>query len=506
MRQPRVERLAFPVTEHLADDTFDRLIAVLDARSADVAPAWLHGLLTASATAPVCDLTPLGEAVSPDRAPAAELVGLLKPVADDVAQALESFGFGARMAHGDPADGERWLRGYLHGIDLYTAEWGALLDGSDVARDAVALCRTLLGDAGAGPALPRHVDAQALLGSTGFLSDMAARMYGAVRDGRGYDRAGVASRGETIGLPSYDEETLRAMSVDDLAACLLDDGDRVPRDLVDECIRRGDAMVSVLRAMIDYWDEDDESDAWWCVLHAVKILGGIPGAAAADALLQGFLVVHERAEDMADWLGTDWPLLFLDKDGQHVEAMRALVEDRTVGWYLRASAAECVVADAFERTPAMLESTLDWVAALTRDESDDVAFRLLAAMNLLELPRERHREGLAALAAAQAELPPAERLFLPREVDETFAQGDRPGWREAPDPLGFYDLESIVERQARWSQDVDDDVFVDEARGESGAHVAPGLPYARTHPKVGRNDPCPCGSGRKYKKCCGANS
>ncbi|NOR17519.1 hypothetical protein GQ543_07420, partial [candidate division WOR-3 bacterium] len=21
--------------------------------------------------------------------------------------------------------------------------------------------------------------------------------------------------------------------------------------------------------------------------------------------------------------------------------------------------------------------------------------------------------------------------------------------------------------------------------------------------KVGRNDPCPCGSGKKYKKCCG---
>ena len=23
--------------------------------------------------------------------------------------------------------------------------------------------------------------------------------------------------------------------------------------------------------------------------------------------------------------------------------------------------------------------------------------------------------------------------------------------------------------------------------------------------KVGRNDPCPCGSGKKYKKCCGRN-
>jgi hypothetical protein len=27
-------------------------------------------------------------------------------------------------------------------------------------------------------------------------------------------------------------------------------------------------------------------------------------------------------------------------------------------------------------------------------------------------------------------------------------------------------------------------------------------PYVRGHRKIGRNDPCPCGSGRKFKKCC----
>jgi len=27
-------------------------------------------------------------------------------------------------------------------------------------------------------------------------------------------------------------------------------------------------------------------------------------------------------------------------------------------------------------------------------------------------------------------------------------------------------------------------------------------PYVREEPKIGRNDECPCGSGRKYKKCC----
>jgi preprotein translocase subunit SecA len=31
-----------------------------------------------------------------------------------------------------------------------------------------------------------------------------------------------------------------------------------------------------------------------------------------------------------------------------------------------------------------------------------------------------------------------------------------------------------------------------------------GRPAAATVPEVGRNDPCPCGSGKKYKKCHGA--
>jgi uncharacterized protein len=30
--------------------------------------------------------------------------------------------------------------------------------------------------------------------------------------------------------------------------------------------------------------------------------------------------------------------------------------------------------------------------------------------------------------------------------------------------------------------------------------------FERGQPKVGRNDPCPCGSGKKFKKCCGAST
>ncbi|MBO8142036.1 MAG: preprotein translocase subunit SecA [Firmicutes bacterium] len=43
--------------------------------------------------------------------------------------------------------------------------------------------------------------------------------------------------------------------------------------------------------------------------------------------------------------------------------------------------------------------------------------------------------------------------------------------------------------------------------GGSGTPVGPRRPGTRrVEAKVGRNDPCPCGSGKKYKKCCGAAS
>ena len=43
------------------------------------------------------------------------------------------------------------------------------------------------------------------------------------------------------------------------------------------------------------------------------------------------------------------------------------------------------------------------------------------------------------------------------------------------------------------------------ALGEAFGEAASGKkkPEVRAGARIGRNDPCPCGSGRKYKKCCG---
>jgi preprotein translocase subunit SecA len=39
--------------------------------------------------------------------------------------------------------------------------------------------------------------------------------------------------------------------------------------------------------------------------------------------------------------------------------------------------------------------------------------------------------------------------------------------------------------------------------GDGEGEVMLDLPVRRAVPKVGRNEPCPCGSGKKYKNCCG---
>jgi hypothetical protein len=49
------------------------------------------------------------------------------------------------------------------------------------------------------------------------------------------------------------------------------------------------------------------------------------------------------------------------------------------------------------------------------------------------------------------------------------------------------------------------DEFEESVRTGTAVHHAPrerDRPFVHHAPKTGRNDPCPCGSGRKFKQCC----
>ena len=75
--------------------------------------------------------------------------------------------------------------------------------------------------------------------------------------------------------------------------------------------------------------------------------------------------------------------------------------------------------------------------------------------------------------------------------------------------LAPFDDEDVIEGQASVAVEIlaqlpaPPDLVVLPEMFSTGFSMVP-EPVRRDAPKVGRNDPCPCGSGKKYKKCCGA--
>ncbi len=73
---------------------------------------------------------------------------------------------------------------------------------------------------------------------------------------------------------------------------------------------------------------------------------------------------------------------------------------------------------------------------------------------------------------------------------------------------GAEDVEAVEPQEAPVSNVQYHHADYDEALGQAGGETAPPAaqgqqPIQRQFPKVGRNDPCPCGSGKKYKHCHG---
>lgn len=149
------------------------------------------------------------------------------------------------------------------------------------------------------------------------------------------------------------------------------------------------------------------------------------------------------------------------------------------------------------------------------------ALTLLAAW--LEVPRERiieillwlGREGLErepsqvwdSLAADSADI---EALEVFPEIRRAFAEGLADPRSMQPSELDEVEASPRGEMLAKTRERYHpiDDVAHATAwwgRRGGGAGIDPGPqePY-RAPPKVGRNEPCPCGSGKKFKKCCGA--
>ena len=209
-------------------------------------------------------------------------------------------------------------------------------------------------------------------------------------------------------------------------------------------------------------------------------------------------------------------------------------------------AGDVVVQDGARILAAVCDGNLDPIKTLIVNRQADeygrsagvTALALLAAW--AEVPRTRvidwflwlAREGLErepsavwnSLAADCADIEAVElfpelrrayedRLIDPQSVGrseldvvETMPRGEMVRrTRERHPPID--DVAAATAWWDRRSRDGDDEneLLLDQEDGwdeRAGGYAEVAEPY-RAPPKVGRNEPCPCGSGKKYKKCCG---
>jgi hypothetical protein len=266
---------------------------------------------------------------------------------------------------------------------------------------------------------------------------------------------------------------------------------------------------ATLVASDEFWKGDAGVGEWWLRLHIAMILGLISSERAGSSLVALMRRIEQaQDENLQDWLSGYWPALFCNKSDAIEPPLRDLAQDRGVRWYMRIQAIDSVLSLGERRGIEALDAALDWAASIAADESEDWSLRVAAGNTLLDFHRTRDRVLLEDLAGRQTGLAVH---FSLADVREAFSRSDStPEWRgHFSNPWNFYAPEAIASRQKRWekedaenpaadAEDLDDDP---EDFDEFGFKQA-SEPYIRAMPKIGRNDPCPCGSGKKYKKCC----
>jgi len=206
----------------------------------------------------------------------------------------------------------------------------------------------------------------------------------------------------------------------------------------------------------------------WADLHAWRVLGQLRAVDAIQDLIH--CLDYKKENEVDDWSMEEIPSILAKMGVNSIEPLSCYIQDPSKDcWSITAAgrALELIGTD----YPEMRKACVDAISKrLERySENEDVLNALLIG-NLVDL---KAVESLDLIRST----------FLANTVDIT-VMGD----------LEDVEIELGV-RKVR--------VTPKPRFHLCGSHCFHGAePQVRRSPKIGRNDPCPCGSGKKYKKCC----
>jgi hypothetical protein len=304
------------------------------------------------------------------------------------------------------------------------------------------------------------------------------------------------------------------MDIEELLAQLDEHRGSFPADLVAEVMARREEVIPRLLEILEDIDRDPEP--WLAdeesMLHiwALYLLALFREPRAYPLLVRIFSRPGEFAFELTGDVATqDLGSMLASVSGGDTSGMKALIENEQANEYVRSGAMDAMVS----------------LVTTGQRARDEVMAYFVQLFHKLERKPGAQWDGLAN---ACTDLWPQEAVDeLHRAYEDDLVDPRSIGWREIEEALAL-GREDAMQKARRYSEPLITDLardmgwmqcFQDRKRGrqyeghedsEEDLGAPPPSEYAtvapirRTAPKVGRNEPCPCGSGKKFKKCCGA--
>ena len=229
-----------------------------------------------------------------------------------------------------------------------------------------------------------------------------------------------------------------------------------------------DLIIIALDNDLKFSDSDDEKEMYY-PCHAIQILGALGTLKPFDALLKRIDFFVE------DDYYTSAVRYYLEKVGK--DKQKELIDyflNQYNHEYNRMLVLE--VLGKFIEKDSIFNQELEeaLVKYLNADEDTDDGLNAMAIFNLIDISEAKHIE----LIREVFEKKPVD-IFYDGDLEDIEMKLGLREKRSKPREKNF--LQKMVEQY-----ELEDKL----------------MPIVTNQEKIGRNDPCPCGSGKKYKKCC----
>ncbi len=306
---------------------------------------------------------------------------------------------------------------------------------------------------------------------------------------------------------NFIQGVIEMMSITEIEKGLMNFTGTFPKKEVEQAIKQQEEMTPILLNSLDYANENADSlraedSDYWMHTYAMYLLAQFREKSAFPKLIEMMAREDETVDFLiGDTITEDYhKILFSTFDG-NVDLLKKVIEDSTICEFSRDSAMR-TYAMLYEKNMISKEEIIDYIQYLVDDKlTEDYTYVMTSIVNCIGKTR------LLEL------IPYIKRIFEREAVWEgslgTYEEVVRDISNNTYGKIEKFYIDDTV-KEMEWWHCFDENTLVPFGQHKKEASIQKddaytfpkAEPVRKEYKNVGRNDSCPCGSGKKFKKCC----